>query len=296
MREVITVDGRTLAVEEWGVPDGTPVIYLHGSPMSRLARHPDDSLFTGLGIRLITFDRPGFGGSTPLPGRRVVDGADDVAAVADALGLDRFAVYGVSGGGPHALAFAARHPGRALRVASMAGLAPRDAGGLDWTAGMMDGNVRSAGVALRDRAAMVEYLAAESSGSSGPPQLPATEAAVLGRPEIGSMLAAAYAEAVRPGLDGWVDDVLALFGRPWGFDPAAITVPVRLWHGELDPVVPVAHARWLASRIPTATLTVQPDAGHAGHFDATPATLAWLLEPPSQQTKAGGLAGLAGGG
>lgn len=86
MREVITPDGRTLAVEEWGVPDGTPVFYLHGTPMSRLARHPDDTLFTGLGIRLITFDRPGFGGSTARPGRRVVDGADDVAAVADASG------------------------------------------------------------------------------------------------------------------------------------------------------------------------------------------------------------------
>ncbi|MEV0202628.1 alpha/beta hydrolase [Nonomuraea sp. NPDC050691] len=275
MREVITPDGRTLAVEEWGVPDGTPVFYLHGTPVGRLARHPDDSLFTGLGIRLITFDRPGLGGSTARPGRCVADGADDVAAVADALGLGRFAVYGVSGGGPHALAFAARHPDRALRVASLAALAPRDADGLDWTAGMMDGNVRSAEVALLDRDAMTAHLGANASA---PPRLPDTEAAVLSRPEISAMLGAAYAEAVRPGIGGWVDDAIALFGRPWGFDPGAITVPVRLWHGALDPVVPVAHARWLASRIPTATLTVQPDAGHAGHFDATPATLAWLLE------------------
>ncbi|WP_433346292.1 alpha/beta fold hydrolase [Microtetraspora malaysiensis] len=274
MREVSTTDGRLLAVEEWGVPDGTPVFYLHGSPMGRLARHPDDSVFTERGIRLITFDRPGFGGSTPRPGRRVVDGADDVVAVADALGLDRFAVYGVSGGGPHALAFAARHPDRVTRVASLAALAPRDAGGLDWTAGMMDGNIRSAAVALQDREAMAAHL---GTNSSGPPQLPATEAAVLTRPEISAMLNAAYAEAVRPGIEGWVDDVMALFGSPWGFAPTTITVPVRLWHGELDPVVPVAHARWLGARIPTATLIVQPDAGHAGHFDATPATLDWLL-------------------
>ncbi|MEU8323728.1 alpha/beta hydrolase [Nonomuraea sp. NPDC048881] len=274
MHTVITRDGRALAVEQWGVPDGTPVFYLHGTPVGRLARHPDDSLYTRLGIRLITFDRPGLGGSTPLPGRRVVDGADDVAAVADALGLDEFAVYGVSGGGPHALAFAARHPGRAVRVASLAALAPRDAEGLDWTAGMMEGNRRSAAVALQDRDAMIAHLGADSSG---PPQLPPFEAAVLTRPEVSAMLAAAYAEAVRPGLGGWADDVIALFGRPWGVDPAAITVPVRLWHGELDGVVPVAHARWLAARIPTATLTVQPDAGHAGHFDATPATLEWLL-------------------
>ncbi|MFI7443619.1 alpha/beta fold hydrolase [Nonomuraea indica] len=275
MREVITADGRVLAVEEWGAPDGTPVFYLHGTPVGRLARHPDDALFTGLGIRLITFDRPGLGGSTPRPGRRVADGADDVAAVADALGLDSFPVYGVSGGGPHALAFAARHPGRATRVASLAALAPRDADGLDWTAGMMAGNVRTAEVALRDREAMAEHLGAQPSA---PPRLPDSEAAVLSRPEISAMLGAAFADALRPGIDGWVDDARALFGTPWGFDPADITVPVLLWHGALDPVVPVAHAHWLAARIPTATLTVQPDAGHAGHFDATPATLSWLLE------------------
>jgi pimeloyl-ACP methyl ester carboxylesterase len=280
MREVITADGRILAVEEWGAPDGTPVFYLHGSPMGRLARHPDDSLFTGLGIRLITFDRPGFGASTAKPGRRVIDGADDVATVADALGFDRFPVYGVSGGGPHALAFAARHPGRATRVASLASLAPRDADGLDWTAGMMDGNVRSAEVALLDREAMAAHLGADVSA---PPRLPETESAVLSRPEIGAMLAAAYAEAVRPGVGGWADDIMALFGTPWGFDPAAITVPVLLWHGGLDPVVPVAHAHWLAARIPAATLTVQPEAGHAGHFDATPSALEWLLDRSAQR-------------
>ncbi|MEU0568848.1 alpha/beta hydrolase [Nonomuraea sp. NPDC005983] len=274
MREVISSDGRTIAVEEWGLPDGKAVFYLHGSPMGRLARHPDDSLFTERGIRLITFDRPGFGGSTPRRGRRVVDGAEDVAAVADALDLDRFPVYGVSGGGPHALAFAALHPERVTRVASLAALAPRDAAGLDWTAGMMAGNVRSAAVALQDRDAMAAHLGGDSSA---PPQLPPSEAAVLTRPEIAAMLAAAYAEAVRPGIDGWVDDVMALFGTPWGFDPASISVPVRLWHGELDTVVPVAHARWLGARIPGADLIVRQDAGHAGHFDATPETLDWLL-------------------
>ncbi|MGK5557575.1 alpha/beta fold hydrolase [Actinomadura kijaniata] len=278
MREVSTADGRVLAVEEWGTPDGTPVLYLHGTPVGRLARHPDDTVFTSRGIRLITFDRPGLGGSTPRPGRRVADGADDVAAVADAFGLDRVPVYGVSGGGPHALAFAALHPDRATRVASLAALAPRDADGLDWTAGMMEGNVRTAAVARRTREDMRAHLGADSPA---PPRLPATEDAVLSRPEIGRMLAAAYADAVRPGLDGWVDDALALFGLPWGFDPAEVTVPTLLWHGALDPVVPVAHARWMAARLPHATVTIDPDAGHAGHFDATPAVLDWLLEQPS---------------
>ncbi|MFF4457321.1 alpha/beta fold hydrolase [Streptomyces goshikiensis] len=275
MREVITNDRRTLAVEEWGEPAGIPVVYLHGSPMSRLARYPDESLFHELGVRLITYDRPGFGASTPRPGRRVVDAAADVAAVADALGLRRFAVFGVSGGGPHALAFAARHPERVTRVGALASLAPRDAAGLDWTAGMSEGNRRSAAVALSGRQAVTEHLA--NVGTANMPPLPEIEQAVLSRPDISAMLGPAFAEAVRPGLDGWVDDVTALFGTEWGFDPADITVPARIWHGGLDTLVPPAHGEWLAARVPTSTLIRQADAGHGGHFDATPAMLAWLV-------------------
>lgn len=276
MRQVITNDGRALAVEEWGVPDGTPVVYLHGTPVGRLARHPDAGLFARLGIRLITYDRPGYGASAPRPGRAVADAADDVAAVADALGLDRFPLFGVSGGGPHALAFAARHPGRVTRAASLAALAPRDARGLDWTAGMMPSNEDSAVAALIGRPAVESHLAAV--GSAERPPLPDTETAVIGRPEIKAMLDEAFADALRPGLDGWVDDVVALFGQPWGFDPAAVTVPVRLWHGVQDPVVPFAHAEWLAARIPGAVFVRGEEDGHAGHFDATPATLEWLLD------------------
>ncbi|MFI8825576.1 alpha/beta fold hydrolase [Streptomyces sp. NPDC053431] len=275
MREVITEDRRTLAVEEWGEPAGVPVVYLHGSPMSRLARYPDESLFRRLGVRLITYDRPGFGCSTPRPGRRVVDAAADVATIADALGLGRFAVFGVSGGGPHALAFAARCPKRVTRLGVMAGLAPRDAAGLDWTAGMNEGNRRSATAAAIGRQAVMDHLA--QVGSAGLPPLPAVERAVLGRPEISAMIGPAFAEALRPGLDGWVDDVTALFGTPWGFDPADVTAPVRIWHGELDSLVPPGHGEWLAARIPGATLVRGEGAGHGGHFDATPAMFRWLL-------------------
>ncbi|GLX24890.1 alpha/beta fold hydrolase [Streptomyces lavendulae] len=274
MREVILDNGRTLAVEEWGEAGGTPVVYLHGSPMSRLARHPDDSLFRELGVRLITYDRPGFGCSTPHEGRRVADAAADVAAVADALGLDRFAVFGVSGGGPHALACAAALPARVTRAAALASLAPRDADGLEWTAGMNEGNRRSAAAALSGRAAVVEHLA--NVGTAGLPPLPEVEQEVLSRPDVSAMLGAAFAEAVRPGLDGWVDDVVALFGTGWGFDPAAVRVPVRLWHGGLDTLVPPSHGEWLAARIPGAALRLEAGAGHGGHFDATPAMLGWL--------------------
>lgn len=277
MRKVITADGRTLAVQEWGVRDGTPVLYAHGTPMSRLARYPDDRLFTELGVRLITFDRPGFGNSTPHTGRRVVDAAEDMAAIADALGLDRFPVFGVSGGGPHALAFAAGFPERVSRVAALASTAPIDADGLDWTAGMMDGNRDSAAAARQGRAALEAHLLAEGETEDLTTLLPPAEQAVLARPEVKEMLSAAFAEAIRPGMAGWIDDELALYGLPWGFDPAIITAPVRLWHGDLDTVVPVTHSVWLAERIPTATLTRGPDAGHAGHFDATPSVVRWLV-------------------
>ncbi|BCJ59657.1 alpha/beta fold hydrolase [Micromonospora endophytica] len=275
MREVKTTDGRVLAVEEWGVPAGIPVVSVCGSPMSRLARYPDPALFERLDVRLITYDRPGFGNSTPMPGRRVVDGAYDIAAIADELGLNRFGIIGVSGGGPHALAFVARFPDRVTRAAVLAGLAPRDAPGLDWTAGMGDGNRRSAAVALEGRAAIAAYLG--GLGQGGPALLPANDQAVLARPEISAMVGAAFAEAIRPGLDGWVDDLHALFGLPWGFDPAAISRPVRLWHGALDQAVPAGHGRWLAERIPAAEWEIQDDAGHAGHFAATPAILDWLV-------------------
>lgn len=275
MREVITDDGRTLAVEEWGVADGTPVVYVAGSPMGRLARYPDPGLFGDLGVRLITYDRPGFGDSTPLPGRRVADAADDILAIAHALDLGRFPLFGVSGGGPHALAFAAAHPTRVSRVATLAAIAPRDADGLDWTAGMMDGNVASAAAAARGRDAMVEHLS--SVGTAKLPPLPAIEQAVLSRPEVKEMLGAAFADAVRPGTGGWVDDAMALYWTPWGFDPGMVMVPVRMWHGGADTTVPVAHAHWLAKRMPGAYVHIEPEAGHAGHFDATPEILRWLV-------------------
>ncbi|RJL19505.1 alpha/beta fold hydrolase [Bailinhaonella thermotolerans] len=276
MLEVRTDDGRTLAVEEWAEPSGRPVVYLHGTPLSRLARHPDEEMFRRLGIRLITYDRPGFGESSPMRGRRIADAAADVAAIADALGLDRFRVFGVSGGGPHALACAALLPGRVERVAALACPAPIDADGLDWYAGLIEMNADEARAAAQGRDALEAHMKAEIAADL-PSILPPIEQPILSRPEIRAMIGPAYAEAMRPGPDGAIDDTMALYGLPWGFDPAKITVPVYLWHGDLDTLVPAAHSRWLASRIPTATLRTDPGAGHAAHFDATPAMLDWLM-------------------
>jgi pimeloyl-ACP methyl ester carboxylesterase len=281
MREVVEPGGRVLAVEEWGVAGGTPVLYLHGSPMSRLARHPDDQLYERLGVRLITYDRPGFGRSTPHPGRQVADAAGDVVAILDDLELRRVPLIGVSGGGPHALAVAAVHPDRVTRVGVLASPAPRDAQDLDWLAGMMSANRLEAAAAAHGATAVAEHL--RQKASAGLPELPANEQAILDRPEVRAMLTAAYAEAIRPGLDGAADDTVALFASPWGFDPAEVVRPVRIWHGEDDSVVPVSHARWLADRLPTADLVVQPGIGHVGHLDAQPATLAWLVQPNEER-------------
>ncbi|NUR73844.1 MAG: alpha/beta hydrolase [Hamadaea sp.] len=273
MHSVITSDGRMLAVEEYGVPDGVPVVYLHGTPMSRLARHPDDQMFADLGIRLITYDRPGFGRSTSAPGRIVADAADDVVTIADTLGLAGFAVFGVSGGGPHALSAAAAYPHRISRVATLASLAPCDADGLEWTAGMTAGNQESAAAARRGRGVLTEHL---ERAATEPLRLPERDQAVLADPAIAAMVQPAMAEALAPGVTGWVDDVLALYGLPWGFNPRTVRVPTRLWHGDLDELVPAAHSRWLADRIPDATLVIDPEAAHAGHFAATRDVLTWL--------------------
>ncbi|MCA2229577.1 alpha/beta fold hydrolase [Nonomuraea aurantiaca] len=276
MHEVTLKDGRTLAVEEWGDPDGIPVFYVCGSPMSRLARYPDVRLFSQLGVRLLTYDRPGLGYSTPKPGRRIIDGANDIKAIIDALGLDRVPIFGVSGGGPHALAMAALFPDRISKIATMASPAPRDAKGLEWTDGMGDGNRASAIAAARGRDALEAHITSLRS-STVPALLPRNDQEVVSRPEVSEMLGIAFTEAVRPGLAGWIDDAYALFGLPWGFDPATIIRPPRIWHGGSDAVVPVTHGRWLAARIPNATFILEPDAGHLGHFDATPALLEWLI-------------------
>ena len=276
VHEVITTGGQVLAVEEWGDPSGRPVVYLHGTPLSRLARHPDDAMFQRHGVRLITYDRPGYGGSSALPGRRVADAAADVAAIADFLGLRRFWAFGVSGGAPHALACAALLPDRVIRVAGLACPAPFDAVGLDWHAGLIEMNYADAVAAVKGRDVLEAHVRANLAADL-PAILPEIEQPVLARPGIRAMLSTAYAEGMRPGLDGALDDTMALYALPWGFDPAAITVPAYLWHGELDTLVPATHSRWLAERIPGVTLVTAPDAGHAGHFDATPAMLDWLL-------------------
>jgi pimeloyl-ACP methyl ester carboxylesterase len=281
---VRATDGRRLSTQVFGDSDGRPVFLLHGTPGSRLGPRPRSAVLHRLGVRLISFDRPGYGESDRMAGRRVADAAADVLAIADAYGLEKFSVVGRSGGGPHALACAALLPGRMTRAAVLVGLAPHGADGLDWFDGMAQSNVVEYTAAANGYEDIVAHTKAVASAVRADPasliarlqaELPDPDRRVVADRGIRSMLIETYAEALRTSDHGWIDDVLA-FCSPWGFDPASVKVPVLLWHGASDVFSPASHARWLADKIPSAAVVVQAGAAHFGALDVLPDILRWL--------------------
>jgi pimeloyl-ACP methyl ester carboxylesterase len=281
---VKTADGRLLSTEMYGDPDGKPIFLLHGTPGSRLGPRPRPAVLHRLGVRLISFDRPGYGESDRLEGRRVADAAADVLAIADAYGLEKFAVVGRSGGGPHALACAALLPERLTKAAVLVGLAPRGADGLDWYDGMTQSNALEHMAAAKGYQGVAALTEAAADAVRADPasllarlqtDMPDPDRRVVADRGIRSMLLETYAEALRTSAFGWIDDALAFYS-PWGFDPATVTVPVLLWHGASDNLSPVSHARWLADRIPSAAVVVQAGAAHFGALDVLPDILRWL--------------------
>jgi pimeloyl-ACP methyl ester carboxylesterase len=280
-------DGRSLAFAQWGDPNGFPVFSLGGTPNSRFARHHDESKYAEAGARVITYDRPGYGGSDRRPGRRVVDCVEDIAAIADTLELERFAVTGGSGGGPHALAVAARLPERVTRAACMSSPAPYDVG-IDWLTGMDPLNVREIEWALqgeevyvpeleREAAEALERVAADPSKVIGDDWgLSEADRAALARPEVHEVIRQDLAEAVRQGVFGWADDMLAILA-PWGFDVSEIGVPTRVIYGPTDVLVPVQHGEWLASNVPGAEVVVEEELGHMGDPDLVVERVGWLV-------------------
>jgi pimeloyl-ACP methyl ester carboxylesterase len=279
-------EGRRVAVDCWGDPKGFPVFLLHGTPGSRKGPVPRAPLLYQLGVRLVCYDRPGYGGSDRHKGRSVTDAAWDVLAIADHLGLDEFGVVGRSGGGPHALACAALIEETRLRnVAVLVSLAPSDATGLDWFEGMTNSNIDDYELASRnDSDAVVADLAQRAEQIQQDPEslldvlekeMADADLRIVTDVAIRRQLAATYKEALKDGAHGWIDDVLA-FRRPWGFDLEKIAVPVRLWHGEADVFSPAEHSRWLAKRIPRAQIEVQPGAAHFGALEVLPRLLAQM--------------------
>ena len=268
-----TSDGRTLAYEQQGDPGGSPVFVLHGTPGSRFSGlHPDREKVKRTGLRLITYDRPGYGGSTRQPGRSVVDAVTDVAAIADELELERFAVTGSSGGAPHSLAAGALLPERVTRAECNVGPAPYGAEGLDFFSGMDPENVKETRWALageetlapeleREAQQALERLDDDPAALLSEFELSEADRAVLAQEVVKQSMRISFREAMAQGVWGWVDDDLE-FVKPWGFDVAEIRVPVQVRYGAGDVLVPAAHGAWLADHVPGATVIVDDGAGH----------------------------------
>ncbi len=281
-----THDGRALTYHDGGDANGFPVLMHHGTPASGLLYGRHDELAREQGVRLIGYDRPGYGGSSRHQGRSVAACVADVSALADALSLERYASWGVSGGGPHVLACAALCDERLVAVASLAAVAPYGAAGLDWLDGMGEENHVEFGKTTEGEAALRPYLEEESRGilSASPEGLVAVMETLLGAEDL-AVLTGAFAEyllesdrhGLAAGVDGWLDDDFA-FLAPWGFELSSIARPVLLLHGDDDRFVPVAHGRWLAERIPGVEARIDAEDGHLTLFERRMReTNAWLL-------------------
>jgi pimeloyl-ACP methyl ester carboxylesterase len=267
-------DGRALHVYDTGADDDVrlTVFWHHGTPNTGAPPAPLFPTSARLGIRWVSYDRPGYGGSTSSPGRDVASAATYVASVADALGIDRFAVMGHSGGGPHALACGALLPQRVLGVVSLAGLAPFGAEGLDWFAGMAASAAASLRAAAAGREAKERY---EASGAQYDPEFTAADRAALSGEW--AWLPSVVGPAVKAGPGGLIDDDLA-YVAPWGFEPAQATPPALFLHGRRDRVAPSSHGEWLARRCPAGELRLSSDDGHISILGSAAAAMEWLRE------------------
>ena len=277
-RRLTRPDGRVIDFLVAGPADGLPLVLHEGTPVGLVLYPPTVQAARVRGLRVVLAARPGYEGSTPRRGRRVADVTEDTAAVLDELGAGPFVTAGWSGGGPHALACAAALPGRCLAAASIAGVAPYQAPGLDWLAGMGPENVEEFGAALRGEAALTAFLEREAATMSavtgetvakslGGLVIDADKAVLTG--EFADYLAAALRAAMSSGIAGWRDDDLA-FAQDWGFSlgwesPSPVPArpaPVAVWQGDQDRMVPFAHGQWLAANIPGARAHLMPGDGH----------------------------------
>lgn len=271
MREgtLTAAGGRTLAYVERGPADGTPVILSHGTPGSRLARHPDPEIYERHGVRVVAYDRPGYGRSDPQRGRSVSDAAADIAAIGDELGFERFAVVGGSGGAPHALACGALLGDRVTRVGALVTPAPFEEG-FDFFEGLADLNVKEFGAALDGEAAIEAFLQpyvdtirsdVDSVIEEMLTELPEIDGERASKPETRAIMRESWVEAVRQGSRGWADDDLA-FAKPWGFELEDVSAETRVWQGELDVLTPRPHGEYVASRLPNARFELLEGGGH----------------------------------
>ena len=283
-RVITLADGRRLGYDDFGDPDGRAVLFFHGFGSSRVVRHPDDSIAAEVGVRMIAVDRPGIGYSTGRPGRRLLDWPADVEQLADALGFDRFGILGWSGGGPYALACAWSLPARVSVVGLVSAAAPLS-------------GVRAASYTHRThrvasraadyapwmiRLAMWRWARAQRSDperhlEEAIESMIEADRAVLEDPKLRAVMIANAQELYRQGGRGLYDEALVM-ARPWGFRMEGISVPVRIWHGEADPTVPVGMGRHMARAIPGSIATFYPGEAHHLVYDRWREILAGLVE------------------
>jgi pimeloyl-ACP methyl ester carboxylesterase len=262
--------GRTLDVVVAGPDAGDVVLAHHGTPGSPLLLSAQVGEGAARGLRHVAYARPGYGDSERAEGRMVADCAADAAAVLDAVDAETCMTTGWSGGGPHALACAALLGDRVKAAASIAGVAPYDAEGLHWSAGMGQENIAEFEAARQGEAVLLPYLREQANafGRVTGPELAQAfgdlvdevdRAALTG--QVADELAAQIREALRRDVWGWLDDDVAFLG-PWGFDLQAIAVPVTVWQGGQDRMVPEAHGPWLASHVAGAQARFDARHGH----------------------------------
>jgi pimeloyl-ACP methyl ester carboxylesterase len=260
-----------------------PVVFWHhGTPQSGLLPPPVLSRRDGRAVRFISYDRPGYGTSEPQPGRDVAAAARDVDAIADALKVGRFAVLGASGGGPHALACAAVLGERVRAVGCLASLAPFDAEGLDWFAGMAPSGVAEFTAASRGATDLLDHLARADPEDFD--EFASADMSIFAGP-YGDWLVTSSTEGLSTGYTGAVEDDLA-FVEPWGFDLADVEAPALLVQGGADRFVPPAHAEWLAARCRRGQLRLTRTDGHISIFRHLAGTVAWLLDRGADSARA----------
>lgn len=263
-------DGRTLHAYDTGGDGKLPLFWHHGTPN---LGEPPEPLFAAaaeFGMRWLSYDRPGYGGSSLHPGRSVGSAASDVASIANAQGIDRFAVMGHSGGASHALACGALLPERVVGVISVSALAPFGAENLDWFEGMVASGVASLRAAAEGREAKEKH---QASGSEYDPEFTRADWATLSGEW--SWLGRMAGAGMRSGPWGLIDDDVA-YVNPWGCDPRQIVAPTLILQGGADGIVPSSHGKWLVDRCPTAELWLSPNDGHISVLQSGAAALGWL--------------------
>jgi pimeloyl-ACP methyl ester carboxylesterase len=270
-------DGRTLAYTDLGTDArGAPVaFYLHGAPTSRLDLASADAELAALGLRVLCPDRPGYGGSSPLPGRSMLDHATDVGALADRLGVADFVVVGLSSGGPYALACSAALGPRVARAAVVAGVTD-----FGWPDAWTDYDPDECEMMRQPDEEAARQWCEARFGRDGmgflAGELPETEEAAFAElPDSGGMTAS-IVESFRQGVVGFAQDVWVQ-GRAWPFDAADIAAPVQVFHGDIDAVVPIAHAAHTSSLVTNAELVVWPGVAHVATVALVPQVIAGLV-------------------